>query len=325
MKESVPNEPTAREQLWSITKPSDPVQALEYQSALYKTLSTPTSRWYKDSFEVPKPTGGARTITPAAEPLRTTQFYLARWIQENLPQGKDYCYTGRQVNAALAVHRNSSYALVCDLKSAFDQVTEEDIKKWFNTYDSRLSGRHLNILAKLMTRNGRTPQGCSTTPFAYNVVVNQLDERLEEISQTLGAEKYTRYSDNMCFSSSSKFNQEELKENVINIIHDFGFDLSWAKNNAGSIEYLGATINDGKVFIADDRVSPRIYRVYNWLGAEQPEKYYLNALGILVWARGLAGPNVNTQLLLTLDKYFRSIGKPSQVEKTMGKAYGRLL
>lgn len=163
-------EPAGLRELWEITKPDDPQYADRYLELLQRTIAIPKQQRFESPFQRPKKSGGARTIVPAAEPLRSTQYFLANWIRDNLPQGQDYCYTGRKVNAALDVHRESTYALVCDLKNAFDQVSEVKIKNWFSFYDSRLRGEPLNLMADLLTYRGRAPQGCRSTAFTYNVL-----------------------------------------------------------------------------------------------------------------------------------------------------------
>lgn len=205
-------EPAGLRELWEITKPEDPQHSRLYLELLKETVRIPKQYRFRQSFQRPKKSGGARTITPAAEPLRTTHVYLSHWIRNNLPQGQDYCYTGRRVEEALGVHRASNYALVCDLKDAFDQVTEVKIKNWFSLYDSRLRGEPLNLMVDLLTYRGRAPQGCRPTAFTYNTVVAEMDRHLELIAPKSGAEKMTRYSDNICFSSKEKINFHQLED-----------------------------------------------------------------------------------------------------------------
>lgn len=317
-------EPSGVERFWEITRPTDPQLAALYLDSFETSLSIPKPIRFAATFQRPKKNGGMRTITPAAEPLKTTQFFLADWIRDNLPQGQDYCYTGRQVNTALNQHRQSSYALVCDLKDAFDQVTEAKIKNWFPLYDKRLKGEVMDIMADLITFYGRAPQGCRTTAFAYNVVVSEMDQHLGVVASDFGIDAWTRYSDNICFSSQDQFDKKALEEQVKRIARGFGFELSWAKPFDRKIEYLGAEIENGKISIPDVKVGEFANRIFDWLEAEDPAKHYHQALGILTWARELSGPNVNQVLLDALDTYFRTIDKPNSVEKNMGSAYGEL-
>lgn len=319
-------EPSGVREFWEMTRPNNPQRAALYLDLLHATLAIPKEQRFEKSFQRPKKSGrGARTITPAAEPLRSTQYFLANWIRDNLPQGQDYCYTGRQVNMALGVHSKNSYALVCDLKDAFDQVTEEKISNWFRFYNPRLSGEPLEHMVDLLTYKGRAPQGCRSTAFAYNVVVAEMDRHLELIAPNLGVENWTRYSDNICFSAKNGFDNKALEAQVTRVTKGFGFELSWARPYVGNIEYLGARIQNGKIFIPDEKVGEFADKIFDWLESGDPKTYYYQALGILTWARGLSGPNVNRYLLETLNTYFREIGKPDAVEKNMGKAYGKLI
>lgn len=320
------SESSAARQLWEITKPQDARDAAHYYEVLNATIAVQKPLRFETSFERPKKSGrGTRKITPAAEPLRTTQYYLANWIRDNLPQGQDYCYTGRRVNAALDVHRDSNYALVVDLKDAFDQVTDKKIKNWFSYYDERLRGEPVELITDLLTFQGKAPQGCRSTAFAYNVTVAEMDHHLDVVAGALGVDNWTRYSDNICFSSKEEFDTQALEEQTRRITKGFGFDLSWSKPQEGSIEYLGAKIEGGNIYIPDEKAGEFLDRIYDWLESDDPVKHYRQALGIMVWARELSGPNVNQMLLEALAAYFRKIGKPDDVEKNMGRAYGKLL
>ena len=312
-------------QLWEITKPNNPQNAAFYLELLLETLVIPKQQRYETPFLRPKKSGGVRLIVPAKEPLRTTQYFLSNWMRENLPQGDDYCYTGRKVNAALAVHCESSHALVCDLKDAFDQVTAEKIRHWFSFHNQDLRGKPLEILVDLLTYQDRAPQGCRSTAFAYNVVVSEMDSHLELIAKSLGLKKWTRYSDNICFSAKHEFDHQTLEAQVRRIAKGFGFEISWAKPFSGKIEYLGANIEDGKIFIPDEKVGEFADKIFDWLESADPAVYYHQALGILTWAKTLSGPNVHGFLLETLDTYFRKVGKPGTVEKNMRNAYGKML
>ncbi|MEK9146921.1 MAG: reverse transcriptase domain-containing protein, partial [Patescibacteria group bacterium] len=207
-------EPSTTIQLWELTKPMDPRYAAIYLELLQKTVAIPKIERFENPFLRPKKSGGARTIVPAAEPLRTIQYSLSRWIRNNLPQGKDYCYTGLGVKAALEAHRQNSYALVCDLKNAFDQVTAEKINHWFGFYKPELKGEPLSLMVDLLTFEDRAPQGCVSSAYAYNVVVSEMDHHLGIIAPQLGIDNWTRYSDNLCFSAKGEFDTKGLEAQV---------------------------------------------------------------------------------------------------------------
>jgi len=318
-------EPSAAMQLWELTQPNDPRYAALYLELLQKTVEIPKYKRFENPFLRPKKSGGSRKIVPAAEPLRTVQYFLSGWIRNNLPQGKDYCYTGHGVKAALEAHRQNSYALVCDLKDAFDQITAEKINNWFGFYKPQLKGEPMNLMVDLLTFEGRAPQGCVSTAYAYNVVVSEMDHHLGIMAPQLGVDNWTRYSDNLCFSAKGEFDIEVLEAQVKRVVKGFGFQLSWAKPYAGNIEYLGAAIEDGKIRITDDKAGEFLDRIYQMLESDEPRSHFYRALGILNWAKNISGPNVHEQLLTALDTYFRNIGRPSTVEKIMGTAYGRML
>lgn len=317
-------EPSAVMQLWELTRPNDSRYAAFYLALLQKTVEIPKIERFENPFTRPKKSGGSRKIVPAKEPLRTVQYFLSHWIRNNLPQGQDYCYTGLGVKAALEAHRQNSHALVCDLKDAFDQITKEKINNWFGFYKPQLKGEPLSLMINLLTFEDHAPQGCVSTAPAYNVVVAEMDRHLGIVAFQLGVDNWTRYSDNLCFSAKGKFDIAALEAQVKRVAVGFGFQLSWAKPYAGKIEYLGAAIFDGKIRITDEKAGEFLDRIYQMLESAEPESHFRKALGILNWAKNISGPNVHEQLLTTLNTYFRAIGRPSEVEKIMGTAHGRM-
>lgn len=318
-------EPSTAMRLWELTKPNDPRDAALYLALLQKTVKISKYERFENPFLRPKKSGGSRKIIPAAKPLRTVQYFLSGWIRNNLPQGQDYCYRGLGVKAALLAHRQNSYALVCDLKDAFDQVTAEKINHWFGLYKPQLKGKPLSLMVDLLTFEGRAPQGCVSTAYAYNVVVSEMDHHLGITACQLGVDNWTRYSDNLCFSAKGKFDIAALEAQVKRVTKGFGFQLSWAKPYAGNIEYLGAAIKDGKIRITDDKAGEFLDRIYQMMESSDPASHSRKATGILNWAKSISGPNVHEQLLTALNTYFRNIGRPNLVEKLMGTAYGRML
>lgn len=316
---------SAVRQLWELTRPNNPQQAANYLELLYETVAIPKQERFEQSFLRPKKSGGSRKIVPAAEPLRAVQYFMSRWICDNLPQGEDYCYTGLGVKRALQAHQENSYALVCDLKDAFDQVTTKKIKNWFGFYRPYLRGETLDLMVDLLTFEGRAPQGCVSTAYAYNVVVAAMDRHLDIASGQIGVGNWTRYSDNICFSAKNKFDFGKLEDQVKRITEGFGFQLSWVKPYVGNIEYLGARINDGKIRIQDDKAGEFLERIYQMMESGQPESHYRKAMGILNWAKHICGPDVQEEIISVMHSYFRQIGKPQTIETIMGTAYGRLI
>lgn len=258
-------ESSAVRQLWELTQPNDPHNAALYLALLGETVKIPKHERFEEPFLRPKKSGGSRKIIPAAEPLRTIQYFLSRWIQNNLPQGEDYCYTGLGVKRALQAHQENSYALVCDLKDAFDQVTAEKISNWFGFYKPQLKGKTLDLIVDLLTFEGRAPQGCVSTAYAYNVVVAAMDRHLDIVAGQIGVENWTRYSDNICFSAKNKFDFRELEDQVKRVSGGFGFNLSWAKPYYGKIEYLGARIDDGKIRVQADKAGEFLDRIFQMM------------------------------------------------------------
>jgi RNA-directed DNA polymerase len=84
------------------------------------------------------------------------------------------------------------------------------------------------ILSKICTCDGKLPQGGVTSPALSNIVCIRLDERLSRLSG-MNNITYTRYADDMTFSSKFPGHLEKYRVLIKEIIEDEGFALNEKK------------------------------------------------------------------------------------------------
>ncbi|MFW6143812.1 MAG: reverse transcriptase domain-containing protein, partial [Patescibacteria group bacterium] len=277
------------QEVWALTKPKGEYRARRYHAALEEIVTfTPEERYLKP-FLRKKSNGGYRVIRPATRRLRIVQRALAGWLRREFPRSADYCYNGLRIKAAVQVHREARQALVVDLANAFNYVTAGKLKSWLSFWLKRrgcfISEKVLDLIVDLMTYGGVTPQGCVSTPYAFNLVFWPLDRCFLLISEKRELE-YTRYSDNMCFSSAEgEINFAELEELVTLMVRGFGFLVSWSKRFDAEIVYLGLNIEDGEIGVVEEKLEEYREALRAMMECPAPGVYYHEVLGILAWLR----------------------------------------
>lgn len=151
-----------------------------------------------------------------------------------------------------AMHLQAMIVFNVDVENFFGNIAVEQVKSTF----LRLGMSELvaDTLAKLCTVDGVLPQGVNTSPDISNHCVYDMDVALTEYALKEGL-VYTRYADDMTFSSNARV----IKAiEIESIIEGFGFKVVEEKKKTqkrGSNQYVtGLTIFDG--------VMPRVSKKY---------------------------------------------------------------
>lgn len=193
------------------------------------------------SFRIPKKHSFEKRIINAPKKyLRMAQKIILREILEKIPcsdaatafiKGKN----GLFINAN--IHKENKFLLKFDFCNFFQSIKYEKIKNLFFElgYPVKIAG----FLAELCTYRKELPQGGICSPYLSNLVCIELDNNIQQYCNNKGI-KYTRYADDLFFSSNNKEALMELKENIQSIISEY------------SSEYFNLQINNAKTkFIAE--------------------------------------------------------------------------
>ena len=210
-----------------------PLQKLTY--ILYK--SQPDS--YYDTFEIPKKNGESRQIHAPSGDLKQLQKKLAQrlwdvyreFIEENEIQDNiSHAFQkGKSIITNANIHRNKRYVLNLDLKDFFDHFHFGRVRGFFmKNKNFELPVEIATMIAQLTCYEGKLPQGAPTSPIITNLVCNILDMRLLKIAKKYRV-VYTRYADDMTFSTNDKKfleNQENFMKSIKKEIESFGFEIN---------------------------------------------------------------------------------------------------
>jgi RNA-directed DNA polymerase len=167
-------------------------------------------------------------------PLRALQEKLRVNFLNRIPI-PDYVYgfvKGSSYQDYLIPHTDKKYYLRVDIKHFFNSITKDLFYKVFGNYfkvDDTEKTELLNYLFDLVSFNEKIPQGAITSPSVSNIVFRSLDIRINKLCNRFNI-TYTRYADDLLFSSNNEFlhNKYFLKK-IAHILYSKGFKINSGK------------------------------------------------------------------------------------------------
>ncbi len=117
-------------------------------------------------------------------------------------------------------HKYNRYFLLIDIKDFFPSIERKRICFLFQTigYNEKQS----KILSRICTCGNFLPQGGITSPAIANLIVNRLDRRVSSLCIQKNI-IYTRYADDLTFSSNNRNILNNTKEILLKIIENESF------------------------------------------------------------------------------------------------------
>lgn len=234
-----------------------PVMSAPSDVAALMGLTIPQLRWlayHADAaqtthyarFQIPKRSGGTREIASPHRHLRRVQgWILERVLSKAALEAPAHGFVpGKSILTNAQAHVKKSVVVNVDLKDFFPTVTFPRVMGAIRTLG--YSPAASTILALLCTESPRQtvgfggatyhvatgprslPQGACTSPALSNLVSRRLDRRLSGMARKHGW-TYTRYADDLTFSSDSKEGAAMLLARVRHIVTDEGFEINVPK------------------------------------------------------------------------------------------------
>jgi retron-type reverse transcriptase len=199
-------------------------------------------------FEIPKKSGGTRTLSAPHRSLAIAQ----RWILANVlaklsvHDSAHGFVPERSTVTNARPHASKGIVVNVDLEGFFPSIGFGRVRNLFCHLG--YSGSVATLLALLCTEcprrkviyDGRIyyvalgqrglPQGACTSPAISNQIARRLDRRFTALSAKMGL-TYTRYADDLTFSASTDFNEKVgyLLARIRHIAQDEGFAVNAKK------------------------------------------------------------------------------------------------
>jgi RNA-directed DNA polymerase len=211
---------------------------------LYKTKETEK---YKIGY-IPKKTGGLREISSPNDRLKSIQKKLYVFLQE-LYKVNVYAHgfvSGRNIVTNAQNHKKKNTVLNIDLKDFFPSINFGRVRGLFMEKNFYFNEKVATIIAQICCHKNGLPQGAPTSPFISNMICAKLDFKLKEIAK-INHFYYTRYADDITFSTDKYNFKDEIINNIIKAIEEEGFQINEKKKRIQSKyqrqEVTGLTVN----------------------------------------------------------------------------------
>lgn len=165
------------------------------------------------TFDIPKKNGDFRHITAPKDELKFIQRQLLRFLENNY-EFLDYQHgfiKGRSSVTNAKCHVNKRYVLNGDIKDFFDNIHFGRVRGLFLKAPFNYSNKVATIIAKIVCYNKKLPQGAPTSPIISNMICYTMDKELNFVAKKYNC-KYTRYADDITFSTDSESFPKEIAE-----------------------------------------------------------------------------------------------------------------
>jgi RNA-directed DNA polymerase len=256
------------------------------------------------SFKIRKRSGGWRRISVPEPKLKLVQAWLARHVLSKVaPHTASHAFApGSSTVACATQHRGARWLIKMDIADFFGSITEIQVYRVFRNlgYNALVSFELAGLCTdapwksgKYVLRSwqahyprkrieayerkylGRLPQGAPSSPMLANLAMKGLDQVLTELGRSRGL-VYTRYSDDITFSTTSVFTKArafEVVEAAAALLKARGLYLNRAKTaivHPGARRVvLGLLVNEA---------DPRLSRAFR--DRLRQHFYYLEKYGI---------------------------------------------
>jgi RNA-directed DNA polymerase len=182
------------------------------------------------SFDIPKKSGGIRTIDAPNAHLKLLQHRISILLQDcisiieknNGIENKIVHGFKRKLSILTnaSCHTNKKYVLNLDIEDFFGSINFGRVRGYFisNKY-FRLDPKIATILAQIACYNNGLPQGSPCSPVISNLIFQSTDIKLLNFSKKNNL-IYTRYADDLTFSSNEKISKKIISEIILIIEGD---------------------------------------------------------------------------------------------------------
>ncbi|WP_080419183.1 retron Ec67 family RNA-directed DNA polymerase/endonuclease [Burkholderia ubonensis] len=238
--------------LTSATELSQVASLLNFKaSALsYVLYKLPAAQKYT-AFQIPKRSGGMRTIQAPCPQLKILQHNLSNTLQNcleeiNAREKRNNSFSNgftrnRSIIDNAAPHRTKRFVFNIDLRNFFGTINFGRVRGFFiKDRNFRLEPKIATILAQIACHNNELPQGSPCSPVISNLIGHVLDVHLVGLARRSGC-TYSRYADDITFSTNKPefpadiatrtepSHQWEIGEELKRLIKLSGFDVNSEK------------------------------------------------------------------------------------------------
>jgi len=271
-------------------------------------LSQHSNKFYK-RYEIPKKSGGKRTICQPSKKLKGFQSWILVNILNKIevsPSCKGFRKGSSTLDNALP-HLGANTILNLDLKDFFPTVSSKQVYNVFKTigYNKLIA----TVFTNICTYEKSLPQGSPCSPSLANLTAWNLDLRIQGYVGKRGI-GYTRYADDLSFSGLNPSKVVKIIPMIKTIIENENFAVNNKKTRvSGSARakiVTGLVINENSVGIGKKKYKKLRAKIHHLTLPEEQknEKLLLHVGGWLSYLNSVDKPR-----LKKVEKYIKELAK----------------
>jgi RNA-directed DNA polymerase len=285
-------------------------QRLLLPSVYIANLAAGASYHYK-TYQIPKRNGDLRRIDHPSKPLKAAQRWLAANVIVHFPvHSAAMAYRPRiNIAANARLHAASRYLVRIDLHDFFHSLTAADVVELvassirFVPNTAGWNEDDTQVFVSLVCKDGHLTIGAPTSPPMCNALCYQLDIQLAALADTKEL-TYTRYADDLVFSSRAPDQLRDLPEAVGAILTALtlpkGLRINtaktWHASRRGRRKVTGVVLtSEGKLSLGRSTKRQLRTAVFRWRTLDTVAKKRL--AGLLAHVRSVEPEFINSLIL----------------------------
>lgn len=228
------------------------------------------------ALSIKKKNGKLRQLYVPKSKLKKCQIHILRGILSNLPvsQYATAYRKGGTLSLNAQPHIGKKYLLKLDISDFFGSIGFEQV--YGTAFHTKYFPKQIGVmLTSLCCRKNTLPQGAPTSPALSNLVMRNFDESIGRWCKNHEI-NYTRYSDDMTFSSDKPL--FTVYQKVKEMLSQMGMELNETKThfvtNASRQSVTGLTVNE-KVSVSKEykrKLRQELYYVFKFGPKEHLKK-----------------------------------------------------
>lgn len=286
-------------------------RVLGYPVSVLQSVGETSCKRYRLAKPVVKPNGSIRQPVDALRPLKDIQIRIKERILGKVifPAYLTGSLKGQDPVRNANLHRGSSITVCEDITSFFPSTSAAiifDIWKGFFKFSDDVAA----LLTRLTVKDGNLPQGAVTSPHLANLAFWRREYALY-VSLAEEGVTYSRYVDDVTFSSVRCLEKEELTRNIGRVY--------------GMMASLGYCANRSKQEIQRGHNQMRATKLLvNRRAAMAPaERHAIRAAVYDIERRLASGASADDDLLKSLNSAAGRVGRLVRLHESEGRALQR--
>ena len=187
---------------------------------------------YYQPIEIPKKNGEVRVLHAVNGRMKTLQKKTYEKLSSEFKPSKfaKGFVKNSSITSHAKIHRNKKLIISFDIKDFFPSITWARVFGMFKSQPFNFPEEWAIYLAQIccLDNNGPIAQGAVTSPYISNMLCRKLDSRLSKLAKKEKLD-YSRYADDLTFSTNKFVNVENIKKWVEEIVKDEFFELNHEK------------------------------------------------------------------------------------------------